>query len=41
MFAPRDRGDGNLYSLDANSGELRWKFKTGDVVQASPAIVKE
>src|SRR5689334_22524333 len=32
-------GDGNLYSLDANSGELRWKFKTGDVVHASPAIV--
>src|SRR5205085_1356816 len=31
-------GDGNLYSLDANSGELRWKFKTGDVVHASPAI---
>src|SRR6476646_7688101 len=32
-------GDGNLYSLDANSGELRWKFRTGDVVHASPAIV--
>src|ERR1700745_837546 len=31
-------GDGNLYSLDANSGELRWKFRTGDVVHASPAI---
>jgi outer membrane protein assembly factor BamB len=30
-------GDGNLYALDARSGELRWKFKTGDVVHASPA----
>jgi outer membrane protein assembly factor BamB len=30
-------GDGNLYALDAESGELRWKFKTGDVVHASPA----
>ncbi len=32
-------GDGNLYALDANSGELRWKFKTGDVVHSSPALV--
>src|SRR5207245_9916996 len=32
-------GDGNLYSLDANSGELRWKFRTGDVVNASSALV--
>ena len=31
-------GDGNLYALDANSGELRWKFHTGDVVHASPAF---
>jgi len=30
-------GDGNLYALDANSGEQRWKFATGDVVHASPA----
>jgi outer membrane protein assembly factor BamB len=30
-------GDGNLYALDANSGELKWKFKTGDVIHASPA----
>jgi len=29
--------DGNLYALDANSGEQRWKFATGDVVHASPA----
>jgi outer membrane protein assembly factor BamB len=31
-------GDGNLYALDAVSGELRWKFPTGDVVHASPAF---
>jgi outer membrane protein assembly factor BamB len=31
-------GDGNVYALDANSGELHWKFKTGDVVHASPAF---
>jgi len=30
-------GDGNLYAVDANSGELRWKFQTGDVVHSSPA----
>jgi outer membrane protein assembly factor BamB len=30
-------GDGNLYALDAASGELKWKFKTGDVVHSSPA----
>src|ERR1700733_1610330 len=31
-------GDGNIYSLNAASGELNWKFKTGDVVHAAPAI---
>ncbi|HEX4697248.1 MAG TPA: PQQ-binding-like beta-propeller repeat protein [Candidatus Udaeobacter sp.] len=31
-------GDGNVYRLDANSGQLNWKFKTGDVVHASPAF---
>ena len=30
-------GDGNIYALDARSGELRWKFQTGDVVHSSPA----
>lgn len=30
-------GDGHLYALDANSGDLKWKFKTGDVIHASPA----
>ena len=33
-------GDGHLYALDAASGELRWKFKTGDVVHSSPALVE-
>jgi eukaryotic-like serine/threonine-protein kinase len=31
-------GDGNIYALDADSGALKWKFKTGEVVHASPAI---
>jgi eukaryotic-like serine/threonine-protein kinase len=31
-------GDTNVYALDAASGNLKWKFKTGDVVHASPAI---
>jgi outer membrane protein assembly factor BamB len=31
-------GDGNAYSLNAASGALNWKFKTGNVVHASPAI---
>jgi eukaryotic-like serine/threonine-protein kinase len=31
-------GDGNIYALDANSGALKWKFQTGDVVHSSPAI---
>jgi outer membrane protein assembly factor BamB len=30
-------GDGYFYALDAASGELKWKFRTGDVVHASPA----
>jgi outer membrane protein assembly factor BamB len=33
-------GDGNLYALDAASGELKWKFKTGDVVHSSPAYAE-
>ena len=31
-------GDGNVYAVDAATGALKWKFKTGDVVHASPAI---
>jgi len=30
-------GDENLYAVDAASGNLKWKFHTGDVVHASPA----
>jgi outer membrane protein assembly factor BamB len=30
-------GDGNVYALAALSGQLKWKFHTGDVVHASPA----
>ncbi len=32
-------GDGACYALDAQSGQLKWKFATGDVVHASPAVV--
>lgn len=31
-------GDGNVYALDTSTGNLKWKFQTGDVVHASPAI---
>jgi len=31
-------GDGYIYAVDAASGELKWKFQTGDVVHASPAL---
>jgi eukaryotic-like serine/threonine-protein kinase len=39
-------GDGNVYALDAVSGSLKWKFKTGDDaeihnhvgIQSSPAV---
>jgi outer membrane protein assembly factor BamB len=31
-------GDGNVYALDSATGDLHWKFKTGDVVHASPAL---
>ncbi|MFZ0820218.1 MAG: PQQ-binding-like beta-propeller repeat protein [Candidatus Acidiferrales bacterium] len=31
-------GDGNVYGLNAATGEMLWKFKTGGVVHASPAV---
>ena len=31
-------GDRFVYALDARSGDLRWKFRTGNVVHASPAV---
>src|SRR6266446_5082343 len=30
--------DSYLYALNALNGELKWKFKTGDVVYSSPAV---
>ena len=30
--------DGNLYALDAQSGTLKWKFKTGGIIHTSPAF---
>jgi hypothetical protein len=30
--------DGNVYALDATTGGLKWKFRTGDIVHSSPAI---
>jgi len=34
-------GDGYVYALDAASGELRWRFLTGNVVHASPAVAHD
>jgi eukaryotic-like serine/threonine-protein kinase len=31
-------GDGNIYALEQGTGKVLWKFKTGDVVHATPAI---
>ena len=31
--------DGNLYALDAKTGELRWKLATGGDLSSSPAVV--
>ena len=31
-------GDGNVYALNASSGQMKWKFQTGDIVHGSPAI---
>src|SRR5438093_6606365 len=31
--------DSYLYAVSALNGELRWKFRTGDVVYSSPAVV--
>ena len=33
-------GDGNVYALQADSGTLRWKFHTDNVVHASPAVAQ-
>ncbi|HEY3930245.1 MAG TPA: PQQ-binding-like beta-propeller repeat protein [Candidatus Koribacter sp.] len=31
-------GDGNVYKLNADSGEKMWEFPTGDVVHSSPSL---
>lgn len=31
-------GDGHVYALDQDSGDLLWKFNAGEVVHASPAV---
>jgi outer membrane protein assembly factor BamB len=33
--------DGYLYSLDAKSGDIRWKFDTGGTVVSSPTIAEK
>jgi eukaryotic-like serine/threonine-protein kinase len=30
--------DGNLYALDAYSGRMKWKYKTGGIIHSSPAL---
>ena len=32
-------GDSYVYALDADSGELRWRYSTGNGVFSSPAVV--
>lgn len=32
--------DGNLYALCADTGRLRWSFKTGDIIKCTPTIDK-
>ncbi|HEV3154625.1 MAG TPA: PQQ-binding-like beta-propeller repeat protein [Candidatus Baltobacteraceae bacterium] len=34
-------GDSHIYALDAQTGALRWSFKTGNVVHATPAVAGE
>ncbi|PKB16220.1 PQQ-binding-like beta-propeller repeat protein [Flavobacterium sp. 5] len=33
--------DGNVYALNANTGELRWKFKTNGSIHCSPVLNKK
>ncbi len=33
-------GDSYIYALNANTGKLEWKYKTGNVVHSSPVISK-
>jgi len=31
--------DGNVYALDAETGEEQWRFETGEGVRSSPTVV--
>jgi len=31
-------GDGNVYAVNTRTGQLNWKFETGDIVHSSPAV---
>jgi eukaryotic-like serine/threonine-protein kinase len=31
--------DGALYSIDAQSGALRWRYKTGGAITGAPRVV--
>ena len=31
-------GDGFVYAVNSDTGELKWKFRTGDVVHSTPAL---
>jgi outer membrane protein assembly factor BamB len=33
--------DGNVYAVDAKSGQVRWTFKTGDRIRATPAFADD
>jgi outer membrane protein assembly factor BamB len=33
--------DQYLYSLDARSGNLRWRFRTGGPITSAPVVVKD
>lgn len=32
--------DGNLYAVNANTGKLKWKFKSDGIIHTSPALYK-
>ena len=34
-------GDGNIYSIDAATGKLKWSFKTQSIVHAKPIVMGE
>lgn len=38
LFVGGIGGDKNVYALDANTGVLKWKYLTGDVIGSSPTV---